>query len=275
MGLSKNSIHSVLLHLTTEHKNDGTQNNADFHVLVGNSINIKSAVKIVPVTITIPHFFPNIGPHSSRLMIGFNGLPQVVMTLPTSQYTNTQLALELTGQIATILGPTASGENIIVSLEDGHLNINNTPDQTIQISPYFDGIVGMNDDLWEMLGLLPDLSFDIPVGNDLVMSGMDRMINMAPLHTIFVHSSHLAPSNAITSDGTPADVVDIIDLSKVPYKGVAHKQINDAGLGDIDHYTTKEIGRVDIRLTDSKMRTLSLPPNYHPQLTLKVFYKPM
>lgn len=225
-------------------------NAADFVNVLGNSGPGKKPHAVGVKHVTVAHRFTNINEHNNRLDHVTAGIA-ASDTIPPGQYTGDTLA--------TALGLALGGTVTVTITGDGRLAFENLDEPTLTIlaSSTIADVIGLTQDT----DFIQDNEVTIPIP---VYLGGPTML--------FLHSRTLAPGNMIHGDGRTYNVLETIDLSGVPYGGIAKKEVDAHDMNLVTFESPEELSTVECFFTDQRMRKLTLPSNSPVDIVLRVMH---
>ena len=232
-------------------------NSADFVNVLGNSGPGKKPHAVGVKHMTVSHRFTNINEYNNRLYATTTGFGDSDWTVPIGQYT-------ATGLVNALNSTTSS--NFAFSLgADGHFVITNTIGAAIKTFTN-----GANS-------ILSTIGFTQPTVAALEYPPTNAVRAQEPPNLggptmLFLHSRTLAPGNMIHGDGRTYNVLETIDLSGVPYGGIAKKEVDAHDMNLVTFESPEELSAVECFFTDQRMRKLTLPSNSPVDIVLRVMH---
>ena len=225
-------------------------NAADFVNVLGNSGPGKKPHAVGVKHLVVAHRFTNIGTHNNRLDHVAEGTA-ASDTIPPGQYTADTLR--------TALGVALGGTWIITLLGDGRFTFENSGETTVTLLA--------SSSIADVIGLAQD----VDCTQDLEVT-MSSPVYLGGPTMLFLHSRTLAPGNMIHGDGRTYNVLETIDLSGVPYGGIAKKEVDAHDMNLVTFESPEELSAVECFFTDQRMRKLTLPSNSPVDIVLRVMH---
>lgn len=244
---------SATLYLSTEHAAYRNDEEGIFGFNIPNSMYVDKAVKIVPMSVTVPNIFPNVNKYKNTWTLVGTG----ELSIPVKQYS-----------ASTLVAALSATSNLVFW--------NVSPDGYFQIAGVNQTLTSPTIDFFAMLGFASQVTYSNGVyslswTNTLTASDLP---NLGGEKIIFIHIDKMGGGNMVNGeDGTLHDLVAHVSLHDVDFGMEGHWRSNDILIDDIEyrHYNKLDSLVVDIR--DSRNRRLKLPANYHLRMMFKIFHR--
>ena len=248
---------------------------SDFTNTLGNSGPGKKPHALGVKHVTVAHRFPNINEYNNSLSfaifnanVGIGSTINGTVNIAVGQYTITELLVALNAV-------TTGTVSFAADANTGLVTVTRTDGGTYTVAD-------ISGELLVVLGLPSAVRlagensgfiFD-PPGPRI---GEDNMTATSPPYLggptmLFLHSRTLAPGNMIHGDGRTYNVLETIDLSGVPYGGLAKKDVDADMINMITYDAPEELSNIELFLTDERMRKLTLPANSPVNVVLRVLH---
>lgn len=231
---------------------------ATFVVNVQNAIYVNKAVKVCPMSVTLPNIFPNVTKYNNTFSESDGGPTPVTRTIPIGQYTLTELV--------TAFNAASTRFTMAVSAAGMTTMTAGTPGDRLQA----------NIDFIHLFGLQ---GWVAPSSSTIYESQTDNHTSVVPVNIggeklVHLICNQLASAHCIHAvDGTPYDVVAHISLHDVPYGFDAHWRASDVVIDNVAYKDHVNLDTLRIQLLDHQFRPLTFPDNYHVRMMLKIFHQ--
>lgn len=256
------SIHDSNLLLIDSANRTFGESGSDFTVHVPNSVNVKGVIKIVPQLITFPHLFPNVRQTSVSTLGSGPGVAHMdTFTLESKWYTHDDLVTKWNSH------PGNLGMTLSYDVTTGLFSL--TADRVIN-GTYTSCTIDLDQSLSQVLGFkVTSITFN---SSATVYLG-DFVSNLGGPTEVLVLMSEIANGNMVmASDGKTVNCLACVPIGESVHGSVVSYQPQDIWMHDIDFKIPVHINVINIKLCDSQMRPLTLPPNHHVKILLKVYH---
>ena len=247
---------------------------ADFTNILGNSGPGKKPHALGVKHMTVAHRFPNINQYNNSISLSaFNSnVPATIIggniEVSEGQYTITALL--------TAINAISSPNVTFAAGADGLVTATKTDGNDYTVNDF-------SGELLTVLGLpssfrlAGSLSGIATGGGGAPPLGPVTLTGVSPPYLggptmLFLHSRTLAPGNMIHGDGRTYNVLETIDLSGVPYGGLAKKDVDADMINMITYDAPEELSNIELFITDERMRKLTLPANSPVNVVLRVLH---
>ena len=265
---------SDLLNVNSSHRSERVslsteRNNAKFTICIPSSTFVKKIQHIVPVSMCIPHVWPNV--YRSILTIKDQaGVLLDTLTLPGGNYTAQEIVdiLNVAGLFITFTLDALTGVLTVSYAAAGAVTeITVTCEGNKNTNLNVDG--GYNDNLNRVMGLPWVIPVSVPNQGTIIPMNLP---NMQPVCVVHVHldnlvHGHFTDSGAGTSNNT---------LLTIPvgtcHGTYLHWECKDPYLNVYDTPRNTSLDQMTVRLTDENGTQLFIPNSYDVSLVLRIYH---
>lgn len=276
------SLHCHITSINAGLVNRTLWGNGVFDFVYGNCIGVTKAIKIIPVSASVPNVFPNVRKEWTQWIIS-SSLPfDAFGNFISKFYTITELMTAL--EVITL----EDGVTPFFALDEETGKIVTAGDAspqnyTITLHPRMWILMGWGD----IVGQLPQNNFDEDKiiwtwsgTNTDVPSTQFQLLepNLSGEQIVHISLSDFAPANLVSSfngsseQASVRDTVITMNVGDTPYGGMHTTKTNTEWLEDVDYRTETNLAEGRVSILDDRFEPLYLPTNHHVSLLFKVYH---
>jgi hypothetical protein len=251
---------TVMTYISSEHATSRSEDGSRFTINMDNSVFVEKTSGMSVSSVSLPNVFPNINSYRNTFQLGVT-----TVTIPVGQYTATEIVTLVNIQLV------AGGETVTMSYDGTFFTFTNSS-----------GVDNMSalPEVWDWLGW--NYRTMSVLGGNYILSLGSVTPEIAPHPSalfgekvVHICCDKLGHGNMVHgADGKLSDVMVTIPMGNTAYHAVAAWETPGDSTYRINYkYVNSITSSLAFSFCDSKMRSLSYPPNHHVQMMLKIYHQ--
>jgi len=260
--------HTGILHVSTR---DAISHTGDkFKLAFGaNNLQIKNIVAAYPVRVCVPNVFNNVIAPYNTLIVGDSDSAPVEITIPEGRYTGGELATAINTQIAA-LGPAYTGLTITYAPVAGQSKVSKFTWNSTRTLLAFHTVTSGEESLGMVIGYRagedPYAQYQVTSTAPITLELPNLTAHIRQIHILSEKLGHMNLTHT-SAPYSQKDIVVSIPLT-VTYGGYQiWERGSDTKSYESTHLDSVNLDTVEFALVDQDFRPISLPRNYHLEMT--------